>query len=191
MGTQLAWKLRGLIAEGRLAPGQRLPSIRELAVAAGVHVNTVRTVYGRLEREALVSTEHGRGTFVADRPAELDARRALRREIAALESELTRGPPPRSLAGHPTAAAGAGGTLLTTEELQAVRDDLLDRLKELDTARAAVLARIRQVEQAAASEPDAPPAAAEAHADEAPDRQGPSSTPSLTGARVRWLGVSG
>jgi DNA-binding transcriptional regulator YhcF (GntR family) len=199
VGTQLAWKLRGLIAEGRLAPGQRLPSIRELAGAAGVNVNTVRAVYGRLEREALVSTEHGRGTFVADRPAELNARRALRREIAALESELTRRPPPPSLADAPPAAgvppaagAAGGGSLLTTEELQAVRDELLGRLGELNAARAAVLARIREVDRATVSEPAAAPAAAEGRADAASDRRRRlSSTPSLAGARVRWLGVRG
>jgi DNA-binding transcriptional regulator YhcF (GntR family) len=65
VGTQLAWALRTAIATGELAAGSKLPSVRELAALAGVNVNTVRHVYARLEAEALIGSEHGRGTFVA------------------------------------------------------------------------------------------------------------------------------
>src|SRR2546423_920656 len=64
LGTQLAWRLRQLVDGGSLRPGDRLPSVRELAIEAGVNVNTARSVYGRLENEGLVSSEQGRGTFV-------------------------------------------------------------------------------------------------------------------------------
>ena len=50
LGTQLAWKLRRLVETGELGAGDRLPSVREAATAAGVNVNTVRAVYGRLEQ---------------------------------------------------------------------------------------------------------------------------------------------
>lgn len=66
LGVQLAWRLRALIAAGRLSPGERLPSVRALAGWAGVNVNTVRGVYTRLEADGLVLTEHGRGSFVAE-----------------------------------------------------------------------------------------------------------------------------
>jgi DNA-binding transcriptional regulator YhcF (GntR family) len=66
VGVQLAWRLRALIASGRLAPGERLPSVRALAGWAGVNVNTVRGVYARLEDEGLVATRHGAGSFVAE-----------------------------------------------------------------------------------------------------------------------------
>src|SRR5947207_5944619 len=65
LGTQLGWTLRTLIRTGRLAPETRLPGVRELAEQAGVHVNTVRGVYARLEEGGLIRSEHGRGTFVA------------------------------------------------------------------------------------------------------------------------------
>jgi DNA-binding transcriptional regulator YhcF (GntR family) len=65
LGTQLSWKLRTLIATGALLPGARLPGIREVADSAGVNVNTVRTVFARLEEQGLLVSEHGRGTFVA------------------------------------------------------------------------------------------------------------------------------
>ncbi|MEX2448288.1 MAG: GntR family transcriptional regulator [Solirubrobacterales bacterium] len=65
VGLQLTWRLRALIATGRLAAGERLPSFRRLSEWAGVNVNTVRAVYAGLEREGLVVSRQGRGTFVA------------------------------------------------------------------------------------------------------------------------------
>jgi DNA-binding transcriptional regulator YhcF (GntR family) len=70
LATQLAWKLKALIAAGHLAPEARLPGVRDLAELAGVNTNTARAVYGRLEQQGLISSEHGRGTFVAPRSGE-------------------------------------------------------------------------------------------------------------------------
>jgi DNA-binding transcriptional regulator YhcF (GntR family) len=73
LGTQLAWKLRGAIAAGTLRPGDRLPAVRELASEAGVNVNTVRAVYGRLAAQGVIVSEQGRGTFVTgDGPRQPD-----------------------------------------------------------------------------------------------------------------------
>ena len=66
VGLQLSWRLRALIATGHLASGERLPSFRRLSAWAGVNVNTVRAVYAGLEREGLVVSRQGQGTFVAD-----------------------------------------------------------------------------------------------------------------------------
>jgi DNA-binding transcriptional regulator YhcF (GntR family) len=68
IGVQLAWALRSRIDEGELAPGQRLPGLRDLAEAAGVNVNTARAVYQRLEQEGLIDSQQGSGTFVAAAP---------------------------------------------------------------------------------------------------------------------------
>src|SRR5262249_1783708 len=54
IGVQLAWALRAYIQAGRLQPGQRLPGLRELAEVIGVNINTVRSVYQRLDREGLI-----------------------------------------------------------------------------------------------------------------------------------------
>ena len=67
VGVQLGWRLRALITSGRLVAGDRMPSVRALAEWAEVNINTVRGVYARLEDEGLVTTSHGRGTFVAER----------------------------------------------------------------------------------------------------------------------------
>ncbi|MFL5823660.1 MAG: GntR family transcriptional regulator [Solirubrobacteraceae bacterium] len=65
LGTQLVWKLRTLVATGALAPGTKLPGLREVAESAKVNVNTVRSVFARLEDLGLLVSEQGRGTFVA------------------------------------------------------------------------------------------------------------------------------
>lgn len=67
VGVQLSWRLRALIATGRLAGGERLPSFRQLAEWGGVNVNTVRAVYAGLEDAGLVVSRQGQGTFVDER----------------------------------------------------------------------------------------------------------------------------
>ena len=179
VGAQLARTLRQLIGGGALRPGDRLPSVRELAAEAGVNVNTARAVYGRLDHEGLVRSEHGRGTFVAGPEpqaapvSEAAARRELRRQIAELEAELvSRGRQPPDPA---TARASGGGRLTTAAELSAIRDELVSRLQELDLERAELLRRLA----ALASGEDADAEHAEAR----------QSSLSLRGARVRWVGV--
>jgi DNA-binding transcriptional regulator YhcF (GntR family) len=88
VGVQLSWRLRALIATGRLGAGERLPSFRRLAEWGGVNVNTVRAVYAGLEEAGLVFSRQGQGTFVAERIAaspELEeiAAEALRRTLEA------------------------------------------------------------------------------------------------------------
>src|SRR3954447_3094531 len=141
VGTQLTWQIQALITDGRLQPGEQLPSVRRLAEAAGVDVNTIRSVYDRLEDEAFVRTEHGRGSFVAENVPRLDPRAAavrvyssgrsgLREQITALEAELV---------AHGGGAAfrrrSDGPRVLSTEELAAIRDDLVSRLEQLDQMR--------------------------------------------------------
>src|SRR5258708_31432889 len=77
VGTQLAWGLRTRILGGLLAPGERLPTLRELADEVGVNLNTVRGVYARLEADGLVETKHGIGTFVAPRRSRGDLRQLI------------------------------------------------------------------------------------------------------------------
>jgi GntR family transcriptional regulator len=66
VGVQLNWRLRTLILTGRLRPNETLPSVRRLANWAGVNANTVRAVYDDLQEEGLVTSQQGRGTFVAE-----------------------------------------------------------------------------------------------------------------------------
>jgi GntR family transcriptional regulator len=65
---QIADRLRASIESGELAPGAQLPSEQELIDAHGVARGTIRQAVNVLRGEGLVRTEHGRGTFVRDRP---------------------------------------------------------------------------------------------------------------------------
>ena len=59
------------VAAGTLAPGDRLPSVRELAAQLLVNPNTVARVYRDLERDGLLETRRGTGTFISSRAAAL------------------------------------------------------------------------------------------------------------------------
>src|SRR3954464_15659682 len=88
VATQLAWQIQALILNGRLRPGEQLPSVRRLAQVAGVNVNTVRAVYERLEGEGFIDTQPGRGSFVAENVPQLD-----RGAVAARVSASSGSPP--------------------------------------------------------------------------------------------------
>jgi GntR family transcriptional regulator len=113
VGVQLSWRLRALIAAGRLAAGERLPSFRRLAEWAGVNVNTVRAVYAGLEEAGLVISLQGQGTFVADG---IDAAPELE-EIAAdaLRRVREAGLDPSDLIVVAAACASMGGDEVATE----------------------------------------------------------------------------
>ena len=66
---QLAAQIRAQCLSGALRPGERLPSVRELARELAVNVNTVLRVYERLAADQLIELRHGDGTFVRPRPA--------------------------------------------------------------------------------------------------------------------------
>ncbi|MFF9345325.1 GntR family transcriptional regulator [Streptomyces sp. NPDC014773] len=61
---RIAADLRAKIESGRYAPGAKLPSVSELQATEGVAFQTARDVFAALEREGLVITRHGKGSFV-------------------------------------------------------------------------------------------------------------------------------
>ena len=54
------------VANGILKPGERLPTVRQLAVDLQVNLNTIVKSYSELELRGIVNTQQGTGTFVAD-----------------------------------------------------------------------------------------------------------------------------
>jgi GntR family transcriptional regulator len=69
---QIQDQIRYGIASGLLGPGEQLPTVRSLAVELSVNPNTVIKAYSELEREGILTTEQGSGTFVAaQQPAPL------------------------------------------------------------------------------------------------------------------------
>jgi DNA-binding transcriptional regulator YhcF (GntR family) len=216
IGVQLAWALRARIDDGTLAPGQRLPGLRELADALGVNVNTVRTVYQRLEQTGLIESRQGSGTFIsrglagtvtsagkiaahAARQArargvdpravatalymssagaadtspgqslqETPARRrrlreqiaSLERALGAIEAEYAAILPPQAPAAR---RVDVGPSLLTAEELERTRSELMHRLTRVQARieQHAAAAERRAVAARGRAEPPAPAAAAE------------------------------
>jgi GntR family transcriptional regulator len=61
---QIMDQVRRMVVAGRLRPGERLPSIRELAIALQLNPLTVGKAYGELERARVVEMRRGLGMFV-------------------------------------------------------------------------------------------------------------------------------
>lgn len=66
--AQLDRAIRVAIATGKLGEGDQLPTVRQLAVDLRVNANTVAKVYLALERDGVVETKRGVGTFIAGAP---------------------------------------------------------------------------------------------------------------------------
>ncbi len=62
---RLAREIRNDIEEGRLLPGQRMPTVRDMCLKSGLSAGTVRQAYGLLQTEGLIELTPGRGTFVS------------------------------------------------------------------------------------------------------------------------------
>src|SRR4051794_22813880 len=93
MYLQIIEQIRRRIAVGDWPPGHELPSIRALAAAVQVSVITVKRAYLELEREGVIVTRQGKGSYVAEHA---DLGRRLR--LAELD-------------GHLAAAVGIGRAL--------------------------------------------------------------------------------
>ena len=72
--------LRRLVMTGAIAPGDKLPSVRQMAAALAINPNTIQRAYTQLEAEGYVYTVSGRGTFVSEGQ---EQNRQRRREVTA------------------------------------------------------------------------------------------------------------
>jgi GntR family transcriptional regulator len=63
---QLVRQVREALRFGWLAPGDRLPTVRDVVASSGVNANTVLKAYRELEHAGLVEVKQGSGTYVAD-----------------------------------------------------------------------------------------------------------------------------
>ncbi len=79
---QVIEQVKRAIALGTLAPGEQLPTVKALALDLTVNPNTVARAYRDLERDEVIETSPGRGSFVRAGEAPLDAQRAAK-DVAA------------------------------------------------------------------------------------------------------------
>ena len=82
--AQLERSIRAAIATGELESGAQLPTVRQLAVDLAVNANTVARVYAQLERDGMLETRRGVGTFVRESPSPQAARAHRERELSEL-----------------------------------------------------------------------------------------------------------
>ena len=110
MYLQIIEQIRRRIAVGDWPPGYELPSIRALAASVQVSVITVKRAYLELERDGVIVTRQGKGSFVAER--------------AGLSTDLRRA----ELDEHLESAAAVGRSLgFTAGELAARLRDIAER----------------------------------------------------------------
>jgi len=79
--AQLDRSIRAAIATGQLRRGAQLPTVRQLAVDLAVNANTVAKVYAQLERDGILETRRGVGTFVRESPSPQAAKAQRDREL--------------------------------------------------------------------------------------------------------------
>ena len=109
---QLIEQVKRLVAVGGLAAGEQLPTVRQLAVDLTINSNTVARAYRDLEREGVIETTPGRGSFIRSNGVVTDVRRNLT-DVA------------RTTLEH---AVREGRTLgLDAHELRTLFDDVLQR----------------------------------------------------------------
>lgn len=102
MYLQIMEQIRHRVAVGDWKPGQEIPSIRALAVDLRVSVITVKRAYLELERDGVIVSRQGRGSFVAE---DVDLGTSLKQQ---------------ELDEHLTAAVGIAQLLgLSAEQLEA------------------------------------------------------------------------
>lgn len=105
---QVIDQVRGGIASGLLAPGDQLPTVRQLAVDLEINPNTVIRAYRELELGGLLETHQGTGTFISAQK--------MKRADAERERQLTQ------IVSDCVSRAGAAGFTI---------DDLIDELRGL------------------------------------------------------------
>jgi len=77
VSRQIAEQIRAQCLSGALAPGESLPSVRQLARELAVNVNTVFRVYERLAADRLIEMRQGDGTYVLPQTRAAEASRQL------------------------------------------------------------------------------------------------------------------
>jgi GntR family transcriptional regulator len=100
--SQIERNLRAAIASGRLRVGDQLPTVRQLAVDLSVNANTVARVYTDLERQGILETRRGVGSFISASPSRARSAGEHQRRLRAFVTRVL-------------ADAGAAG--FTVEEL--------------------------------------------------------------------------
>ncbi len=81
---QIIQQIEQAILARRLEPGDRLPTIRALAIELKINPNTIAKAYGELEIRGIVTTQVGSGTYVSDKRIDMEDTERTKKVEAAL-----------------------------------------------------------------------------------------------------------
>jgi GntR family transcriptional regulator len=81
---QIMGEVKQAIATGGLQPGAQLPTVRQLAADLRINFNTVARAYRLLDEEGIISTQHGRGTYILNAPSARSTQRMRAQQLALL-----------------------------------------------------------------------------------------------------------
>jgi GntR family transcriptional regulator len=85
---QIIDQVQAAIASGRMAPGDQLPTVRQMAVDLAINPNTVVRAYRELEIRGILTTHQGTGTFIAQREPEAGAEELRAKRLDQLVGEF-------------------------------------------------------------------------------------------------------
>jgi GntR family transcriptional regulator len=81
MYMQIVHSIMHQVATGTLKPGQQLPTVRELAADLRLNPNTVARAYDQLDRDDVITTQQGRGTYVREHPDNVHLTRVRQEQL--------------------------------------------------------------------------------------------------------------
>ncbi len=84
--VQLIDQIKHKIASGEISPGDQLPTVRQMAADLRVNFNTIARAYRVLDEDSIISTQHGRGTFILE-PVSKEATEKLKKKDLARLTE--------------------------------------------------------------------------------------------------------
>ena len=79
--VQIIDQIKHMIATGVLRPDDQLPTVRQLATDLRVNFNTIARAYRMLDEEGLISTQHGRGTYILSPPTKENGEKLRRQDL--------------------------------------------------------------------------------------------------------------
>jgi GntR family transcriptional regulator len=82
--TQIVNQIQSQLVNGILKPGDQLPTVRALASELRVNFNTIARAYRILDEERIISTQQGRGTYIAEIPPPETSEKLRRESLAKL-----------------------------------------------------------------------------------------------------------
>lgn len=85
---QILNQVKRAAASGLLKPGDQMPSVRELAVELTVNPNTIGKAYQELERDGVIKTVRGVGTFVAENEVKIVREERVKVLLGAIDRVL-------------------------------------------------------------------------------------------------------